>query len=131
MKEETKQQAPAIGAIILAIVTAVTTTTQYCQTMEETRQIEATQARSTEAIIVGLSKEISYLQQDVDDLYRNTERLQIKLDVYRSAGMFGLPVSNGFSDSDADGVPDWDDLPDPSPLADPSPLDQRIEFYLF
>lgn len=116
MKEETKQQAPAIGAIILAIITAVTTTAQYCKTAEETRQIEATQIRSTEAIIVGLSKEISDLQEDVDDLYRNTERLQITLEVYRSGGaMFGVPVSgivrpesfDDGHDSDADGVPDF------------------------
>lgn len=76
MKEETKKQAPAYGAIALAAITAITTSFQYCQTAEETKQLEIKRARSDEAIIDGLSGEISKLQHDVNSLYMKAERLQ-------------------------------------------------------
>lgn len=78
MKEETKKQLPSYGAIILAIVGMATTSIQYCNTVEETRQVEMAQKASNEVIIDGLSKEIERVQTDLNALYKKTERLSIQ-----------------------------------------------------
>jgi len=84
MKEETKHQLPSYGAILIAIIGAITTSIQYCNTIEETRRAEIAQKATNEVIIDGLSKEIAQVQKDMDALYRKAERVSIQQDLMQA-----------------------------------------------
>lgn len=84
MKEETKHQLPSYGAILIAIIGAITTSTQYCNTIEETRRAEIAQKATNEVIIDGLSKGIAQVQKDMDALYRKAERVSIQQELIQA-----------------------------------------------